>query len=360
MSKRNIKNIILLLIILTYSLIHKIFICKNLIDYSQSITTAFTLLFTTLTIKLLGYQKDGNSKIKQSITKGNLIFIIIYIAIYFGLGLYNGFNSNLYFTSIDSTIFNIITIISIEIFRYVIINSNKDKKPVIVFSTISIIIFELLCCNSSILEVVTINILISYLVYNIGIIPGLMYRLSLNPVKNIIPITPDISNSLNIILTITLSLVCYIYSSSKIRKFNIENNKNTNSKIVNTSLIAFVILLLCLVSQIFPYCIIGVGSGSMEPELSLGDAVIVHKLSNNEKIQEGQIIVYNVNNIQVIHRVVEIKNVGDETYYKTKGDANNAIDDINITEDDIYGIVKFKIPFIAKPTVYLNKFLNGE
>jgi len=358
MSKRNIKNIILLLILLIYSFVNKIYICKNLTEYTESITACFALLFTCLSIKLLGFQKSGNSKIKQTITKGILIFVIIYFILLSILGIYNGYISNSY--SFEFILFYLITVMSMEIFRYVIIRANNDKKYIAVITTLIITIFELLYFKgSNLFETVSRNILISYLVYNIGFIPGIVFRIFIDIFKLAIPV-PDISNYLSSILYIGITIISYLYASRKINKYNISKNKDTNIKLFDITFISFIIVLICMISHLFPYCIMGNGSGSMEPELKLGDAVVVNQISKNEQISEGKIIVYNVKDIQVIHRVVEIKKVNGKTFYKTKGDANDSIDDIDITMDDIYGVVDFKIPLIATPTIYLSKFLNGD
>ena len=361
MSKRNIKNITLLLLLFIYSFVYKIYICRNITEYSESITVAFILLYTFLSINLLGFQKSGNSKIKQTITKDIFIFVIIYYVLLFILGICKGFVSNIYINSFESLLYTSVILISIELFRYVMIRANIDKKYIAVITTIVITIFETLYFKDyNLLEIASKNILLSCLVYNIGLIPGIIYIAGMNVFKNIIPIHPNISNYLDSFLYIITSLISYLFVSKKVNKYNISNGKNKTNRLFDISFITFIIVIICLVTQLFPYCIIGIGSGSMEPELSLGDAVIVHKLSKNEKINEGQIIVYNADNIQVVHRVVEIKNKNSKTIYKTKGDANDSVDDIEITIDDIYGVVKFKIPLIATPTVLFNKLLNGD
>lgn len=361
MSKRDIKNIILLLIISIYSLIHMKFISRNLAEYSESVTASFTLLFTFLSIKLLGFQKSGNSKLKQTITNTIILFIAIYIVLLFIYGISKGYTSNIYFKSFESLLFNSIIIISLELFRYVMIRANSDKKYISIIITIIITIFEVLYLkNANLISIISRNILMSYLAYNVGFTPVIIFRLCMDIFKLAIPIMPSISEYTNSFLYVGASLMSYLYASRKINKYIISKDKNKKNKICDISFVAFIIVVICLVSQMFPYCVIGIGSGSMEPELHVGDAVFVHKISDSSKIREGQIIVYEVENIKVIHRVVKVVNDNNITYYKTKGDANNSIDDIKLTIDNIYGVVEFKIPFIAKPTIYLSKFLNGD
>lgn len=80
-------------------------------------------------------------------------------------------------------------------------------------------------------------------------------------------------------------------------------------------------------------------SGSMEPELSRGDLIVVGEA---DRFQEGDIIVFQDGNALVVHRIIAID--GDEI--TTQGDANNAADDpIHIA--DIKGKVLFWIPFLG-------------
>lgn len=80
-------------------------------------------------------------------------------------------------------------------------------------------------------------------------------------------------------------------------------------------------------------------SGSMEPELSVDDLVIIKK---TQDVSLNDVIVYQSGNSLVIHRVIE-KN-GDMLV--TKGDANNTSDD-PITLSDVKGKLVFAIPFIG-------------
>ena len=80
-------------------------------------------------------------------------------------------------------------------------------------------------------------------------------------------------------------------------------------------------------------------SGSMEPELNVNDLVIIKK---QKSYQSDDIIVYQDDNLLVIHRIIEING---ETAV-TKGDANEVNDpEISITQ--IKGKMVMHIPFIG-------------
>ena len=96
-------------------------------------------------------------------------------------------------------------------------------------------------------------------------------------------------------------------------------------------------------------------SGSMQPELNIGDIVIVKKV---EDLQEGDIISFRQGQSVITHRINKIMDENGEIVYQTKGDNNNVEDADILTEDNIIGEVKFSIPkigyimnFLSKPMV---------
>ena len=81
-------------------------------------------------------------------------------------------------------------------------------------------------------------------------------------------------------------------------------------------------------------------SGSMEPELSVDDLIIVKK---HDTYNVGDVIVYQSNGTLIVHRIIEMN--GEEII--AQGDANNTPDDpINL--ESIKGKVEFSVPFIGK------------
>ena len=77
-------------------------------------------------------------------------------------------------------------------------------------------------------------------------------------------------------------------------------------------------------------------SGSMEPELSVDDLIIVRKAG---EYSVGDVVVYRSGRMSVVHRIVS----ADEKTVVTKGDANNAAD-APISPSDIDGRVVCSIP----------------
>lgn len=81
-------------------------------------------------------------------------------------------------------------------------------------------------------------------------------------------------------------------------------------------------------------------SGSMEPELSVGDLLIV---AERDSYAVGDVVVYQDGRMAVTHRIVSISEDGEVV---TRGDANNTEDE-PITLAQIKGEVVFAVPFFG-------------
>ena len=121
--------------------------------------------------------------------------------------------------------------------------------------------------------------------------------------------------------------------------------KDKLKKIWNVvSTVIVVLAVLCAVflmgSRLLGYQVFTVISGSMEPELSVGDLLIVLGSSSYEI---GDVVVYQDGNIVVTHRIVRFS---DDEEIVTQGDANNTEDD-PISVEAIKGEVVAVIPFVG-------------
>ena len=98
---------------------------------------------------------------------------------------------------------------------------------------------------------------------------------------------------------------------------------------------------------------------SMEPELSVGDLVIV-KLANAEDVEEGDIITFNPSEdseAYLTHRVTQkLENYQGTgvTCFRTKGDANETEDGFVLDSSRLIGTVSFHIPKLG----YLIRFVQ--
>ena len=383
MNKRIFKTMGLLLIIIGYSIFYRMYIFNHMLKYSESITASFIILLTFTAVLLLGLRRCRYNKIRKYLTNMTLILIAIFFILSYACGLFVGYLKNSYSLALPTLINNIfspiIVIVCTEILRYVLISSNKDKKYIVFLSTIVITIFELAITiravnmtdflgifkifTSTALPIISKNIVLSYLAYQVNFVPGILYRLVMDIYPFVMPVVPDLGDYLNSMIGIALPFLIYIYAVRSVEEFEhgAENNFSRYSfRLIDIPAAIFLIVLICLISGFFPYYMIGIGSGSMEPKISKGDAVIIHKIKSGKGLKVGQIIAFKQKEKTIIHRLVEIEKVNGTVYYHTKGDANNSVDSINLTIKDIQGTVEVTIPYIAYPTIYLTEFLNGE
>lgn len=114
---------------------------------------------------------------------------------------------------------------------------------------------------------------------------------------------------------------------------------------------AIALIALLLVVSAFPITgnikVLTVLSGSMEPGIRTGSVVVV-KPSENYKI--GDVITFgeiSKTKTPTTHRIYEMKVQGSRPVYITKGDANNAPDQKEITGKDIIGKVLFDVPYLG-------------
>ena len=75
-----------------------------------------------------------------------------------------------------------------------------------------------------------------------------------------------------------------------------------------------------------------------------------------DSLKVGDIIAYEYNKVIIIHRIEKIVFDRGQYYYYTKGDYNKNVDNWYVEEKMIKGIVRYKIPYIGYPTVWINEW----
>ena len=139
-----------------------------------------------------------------------------------------------------------------------------------------------------------------------------------------------LKNSLNIIIYIIL-IIIMTYNISLIIQSVLNPNKTPSFLGIKT------------------YVII---SGSMEPNINIGDIVITK--DEEKDLQIGDIISYRKGHSVITHRISQInKNENGDITYKTKGDNNNTEDSEEIANGDIEGKVVKIIPKLGKISLVL-------
>ncbi|MFZ5643575.1 MAG: signal peptidase I [Bacillota bacterium] len=100
-------------------------------------------------------------------------------------------------------------------------------------------------------------------------------------------------------------------------------------------------------------------SGSMEPAIYTGDAIIIRPLAPEEAIREGDVITFRTRekaDMLITHRVEGIVSVnGVPKAYVTKGDANDSQDLSTVSREQVVGIYKWRLPYFGYVSDFLHK-----
>ena len=378
--KKGFNKILILEIILLIFLLFNSFVFKIANMYVISgIMLPFLILMTVLN----GFEKD-NYRYKKDVLLNIIIFLLMYYFITYFLGLFSGFVKSSYslsFINIIKNTFPVIALILIsELMRYVLFNKTKRNLPCLI---IGCLLFVMVDVNTMVhiydvktalgitkmiclvvFPSITKNIFLTYLTMKVGYKNGIIYRLITEISTYLLPIFPDFGEYINVLLKTVLPIAIMarlnnMFNYYSVRK--IKDSRYNSRKLVLYSVITFALLtIVLLTSGLFTYQALTIGSGSMSPAIEKGDVIILKGMKNEEarKIKKGDVLVYNHDNKIIVHRVIKKSNNGETISFKTKGDYNNAKDSWTVKQEDVIGIVKFRIRWVGMPTVALNELLN--
>lgn len=378
--KKGFNKILILEIILLIFLLFNSFVFRIANMY---VISGIMLPFLILMIVLNGFEKD-NYRYKKDVLLNIIIFLLMYYFITYFLGLFSGFVKSSYslsFINIIKNTFPVIALILIsELMRYVLFNKTKRNLPCLI---IGCLLFVMVDVNTMVhiydvktalgitkmiclvvFPSITKNIFLTYLTMKVGYKNGIIYRLITEISTYLLPIFPDFGEYINVLLKTVLPIAIMarlnnMFNYYSVRK--IKDSRYNNRKLVLYSVITFSLLtIVLLTSGLFTYQALTIGSGSMSPAIEKGDVIVLKSMKNEEarKIKKGDVLVYNHDNKIIVHRVIKKSNNGETISFKTKGDYNNAKDSWTVKQEDVIGIVKFRIRWIGMPTVALNELLN--
>ena len=353
-------------------------------DYNMIIKPSLWILLAIVTFILFPkYAQKFNSN-RYDVRQLALIGTLIYIIIYFSSGLIIGYTKSPFDRSLIGIIKNVWMIGSVIIAQEFVrdacfkTTTKQHKWFVIIFTTVFFILVDLNIqtmnnvfssfdsfmgfLTKNFISSVVINSFVSYLAYRDGIKAALMFQLPYKLIFLIAPVFP--ANVFVVILLIETLIPLFIYlkienTFQRNNVFGLPRKITLGQKI---SRVAFLIILCFLVSLsmgLLPIVPIVIASNSMYPYIERGDIVIVKKTPFHE-IKINDIIEYELDNISVIHRVLEIKNTRDGKVLITKGDNNQSIDSKEVTKEQVNGIIVTNIPKAGYPALWLKEVISGN
>lgn len=371
------KNVIIYLILIFYVCLVNMFNIGKNTFFVYFGNLIIWIIISIITFAFVGF----NSRIKDKYGKIQTLFIlsIIYIIIYFLLGLFFGFEYSPYSRKIFALIsnfFNFVFIVCLqEYIRCSLINFNSKTATKVIVTLIFIFIninfneftesfesYEILFkyLFGDFLPLIVQQSLFTYLASGCGFKALLTYRIPLQIVIILSPIFPKLDwfilSTFNLIYCF---IVFYVINNEYFSEYK-RNEKRRN--VFYFPILILMIVLICFVIGAFKYKPVAIMSDSMKPKFQRGDIVIVsdieQKMVGNLKI--GDIIVYRLDNSRVIHRIAEIKEYNGELFFITKGDNNATVDKNYVATDQVLGIVKMVVPKVGYPTVWLSELFENN
>lgn len=378
--KKGYKRLLTFEFIITFALVVNSFFVSFLSNLGMCI-----FLFTIFVVfkYLFGFEKTQQRYIKDIILEIT-IYLISFLLIYYLLGIFIGFTSSMNAITITEKLKLIIllstSIIIKEYLRCMMLRKSDLNKTATITT---IILFVFIDISTSIaygdfsdnysifkfiamiiMPAISANISYSYVTKKIGYKPVIFYSLIITLYPYIIPIIPNVNSYIYSLISLLLPCV-FMFVVYRFFKKSDDNNEKEREYYQNRHLIIkmapifiLVFLMISLYSGYFRFWVIAIATGSMTPQIAVGDLVVIDQNIDKNDLKKGQVVAYKNNNTIIVHRIKKIITSKNEKQYITKGDANKKPDAIIVKDDMILGVVETKIPYLGLPTVWLHEMLN--
>lgn len=374
MKQTKIETILIFVILILYYALSQIFFVKMGSIYTMVINPLFWILLC-VALKIYIKKTYAVEKLKKEIIDYTLIAVLGYIIVYLISGLFVSFGKNPNSATLKGLIINFwitgTVILTREYVRYLIINNTyeKQKKKVGIALIIIMTLLEVKTLNitdmnvyyafkqiaSAFLPVLSKNILFTYLAYCKNYVAAVCYDLLIYLVLWLSPILPNMTWFMIAIIDIATPIILLLYIRYIKQKKDYFKSKEGASDSEPKSVIILVIIVILAIwfaLGIFPVKPIAIATGSMSPQINIGDVAIIKKCGPND-VEVGDIIEYKMPDFTVVHRIVEIKQENGRYYFATKGDSNDSRDKNLVTEDQLIGKCLFKIRYLGYPAIWI-------
>lgn len=384
MQKNKKATIIIILAMLAYGLFAEFYLSIKINKIYLYIINPIIWIGIAIFLKTMLGKSYEVKKLKKDIISYSFIAVLAYIIIYLISGLFITFGKNPYSRTLIGIITNLwifaTVIISKEYIRYRLINNvyEKDKIKVAVYISVVYIILEMglrrivtaqltplfvmETVAQILLPLILKNLLYSYTAINSNYLPAMVYELGTNLYLWLSPILPNAPWIMVAIIDSVIPLILFLYIRYEKNKKDIFRTKE---KLMNSDprniipLTIGIVLAIWFAIGIFPIKPIAIATGSMEPELYVGDVAVIKKCEAND-VEEGDIIEYQMEGYTVIHRIKSKTQKNGQFTFITKGDNNNTEDSEPVSEEQLIGKVIFKVRFLGFPAIWLHNLSVQE
>jgi signal peptidase I len=306
-----------------------------------------------------------------------LLCAVAGIGAFYAAGLLTGFGRSPYDHSIRGIIINFFylgsMLIGMETARAWLVNYLFKKQPAkgviltaliftfFAFTPARLLSFETtldgaMFAGNIFLPSLSENLLASYLAFLGGVVPALIYSGTILAVQWFAPILPDLSWLIKAVVGTFVPAFCmvllYQLYQSEVLKVKRKNRESENPAgwLAVSAISVMIIWFAVGVFSVFPNVII---SGSMSPEIEVGDVILVRRIGP-EEVQLGDVLMFREEYARISHRVIEIRE--DERglpLFITKGDANAHPDRDPVIAENVIGKVVHVLPKIGWVTILL-------
>ena len=343
------------------------------------ITFALTIIII-VAWKSLGFHKDRHF-LRGSISRSIVVILISYALVTYALGIFLGFNRGYLSNDLQKLFVGLVPTllmtVVIELARYVVAGPNLHKRAYVVFfTTLTTLLYILIELNvarlggaeqisiflcATVMPIIAREALCGLLSYKIGLLPTLIFKIPLIIYPYILPIVPDLGDYIHAVANIILPFVVYLVVQHSLQLYDDDKKRlrRLNFGILSVPILILAIILTVLVSGIFHYQLIAVGSDSMLPVYGRGDTVLFEKV-NASDIHKDDILVFKHEGIIVTHRVKKIVADDDALRFITQGDNQEDVDAFTTEEHQVIGRVVGINRYIGYPTVWLNDLFKTE
>ena len=346
---------------------------------SSKIVTACLLLPVTPIVCLLIRKRGILSINKREVLLLNTVIASLYVILLHMSGLYYGYYINPYFVN-AKTVWTVVLptvsiIITSEIVRRVFLAQKNRLVSVLTF--LSCVIIEVLTYSSlvgiknfnmfmnlvgmTLFPALCANFYYHYVSKNFGAFPNIAFRIITTCYIYFFPNVSAMSDALSSCIKIVFPIIMLAFTAALYTKGkrNAKEKKGSKMSAVATALtVVIIVSVAMLISCQFRFGALVIATESMTGEINKGD-MIIYEQYDDQKIKEGQVIVFSQDQSKIIHRVIKIENIEGERRYYTKGDANETPDSGYRTEADIVGLTDVKIPYIGYPTLWLREIISN-
>ena len=379
--QKNKTGIILFVFIFVIGVLLPVFLFETGKIYNLVIKPLSWLFLLVLTLLFSKKKTKSYNFDKKAIFEISLMYSLIYIILYYSLGLIIGYSKSPFDRSLLGIINNIWIFIPFIVFReiirdYIIKFSKKGEKKLIIIITLIMIFTDISYASfeaysSSLADIIEfsiktflpaacLNVFLSYICYRESYKSSIIYLIPIMIIKIITPVFPYDLFFVLIIVDLLIPFMAFLkienlYTlSSMVSIYKKNDFKSILGKVLGLMFLVFTLLFTTRLLPISPIVIL---SDSMAPYIERGDIALIKKIeSSNIKIND--IIEYRIDDVYVIHRVVNIKKTDKGCEYITKGDNNKSVDSKVVLPNQINGKFIGYVPKMGFPTIWIREFLE--